>query len=97
MEAVLHKNRLLNIVLGVDKAPNIGSLPRNPTNEQRAEFEEKMEVLQRFIEKDMDARAEILIALEPNIVNTVRNIKTSSEMWKHLQDTYDRKTTRTKN
>lgn len=96
MEAILHKNRLLNIVMGEEKCPELPILPQNATSEQRTQFETKMETLKKFKEKDMDARAEILISLEANIVSMVRHIKSSSEMWKHLEDTFDRKTIRKK-
>lgn len=96
MEAILHKNRLLNIVMGEEKCPKVPILPQNATSEQRTQFETKMETLKKFKEKDMDARAEILISLEANIVSMVRHIKSSSEMWKHLEDTFDRKTIRKK-
>lgn len=96
MEAILHKSRLLNIVLGLEKAPNVGILSATATKEEKLVYESQMESLHKFKEKDMDARAEILIALEANIVNMVKNIKTSKEMWNHLQDTFDRKSTRKK-
>lgn len=96
MEAILHKNRLLNIVLGVEKAPKVEDMPQTATSEQRINHDAQMDALQKFNEKDMDARAEILISLEANIVNMVKNIKSSKEMWNHLQDTFDRKSTRKK-
>lgn len=47
-------------------------------------------------EKDQDARGDLLIVMEPSIVSLVKNYKTSYEIWKFLEETYDRKGTRQK-
>lgn len=96
MEAVLHKGRLLNIVLGLEKPPRIKKLPEFPTTAQTKEHEESMFVLQVYNDKDMDARAEILMSLESSIVTMVKNMKSSQEIWQYLQDTFDRKSMRKK-
>lgn len=47
-------------------------------------------------DKDMDARSELLISMEPAIVALVRNYKTSKEIWDFLESSYDRKSIRQK-
>lgn len=47
-------------------------------------------------DKDQDARSELLVAMEPAIVALVKGYKTSREIWKFLEDTYDRKGVRQK-
>lgn len=96
MEAVLHKGRLLNFVLGLEKPPAVRKLPKTPTEAQTREYEESIVIQQEFVNKDMDARAEILMALEPNVVTMVKNMRSSQEMWQYLQETFDRKSMRKK-
>lgn len=96
MEAVLHKSRLLNIVLGLEKAPLVTELPATPTEVQTRAHEQSKIILQAFKDKDMDARAEILMALETSVVTMVKNMKSSREIWMYLQETFDRKSTRKK-
>ena len=47
-------------------------------------------------DKDMDARAELLLAIEPSIVSLVKDKRLSKEIWDFLGETYDRKGPRQK-
>lgn len=62
---------------------------RTPAPAEPAEYE-------KWEEKDQDARADILIALAPKIVNLVKGFGTSKQIWDFLEETYNRKSTRQK-
>lgn len=47
-------------------------------------------------DKDLDARSELLISMEPAQVALIKNFKRSKEVWDYLEETYDRKSTRQK-
>ena len=51
---------------------------------------------EQWIEKDQDARADILIALSPKILLLIRNFKTSKQIWDFLCETYERRSKRQK-
>lgn len=51
---------------------------------------------EKWDDKDMDARSELLLAMEPQIVALVKNFKTSKEVWDFLESSYDRKSVRQK-
>lgn len=50
----------------------------------------------KWDDKDMDARSELLISMEPSIVSLVKNHKSSKEIWDFLESSYDRKSVRQK-
>ena len=51
---------------------------------------------EKWEERDKDARADLLMALAPSIINLVKNYKTSKEIWDFLKETYERKSPRQK-
>ena len=46
--------------------------------------------------KDQDARADILLAINAKILNLVKGMKISKEIWAFLEETYNRKSERQK-
>ena len=46
--------------------------------------------------KDQDARADILLAIDAKILNLVKAMKISKEIWDFLEETYNRKSARQK-
>ncbi|XP_037821101.1 uncharacterized protein LOC119610104 [Lucilia sericata] len=51
---------------------------------------------EQWIEKDQDARADILIALAPKILLLVRNLKSFEQIWDFLRETYEKRSKRQK-
>ena len=51
---------------------------------------------EKWNEQDQDARADLLMALSPKIINLIKNLKTSRQIWVFLQETYDRQSPRQK-
>lgn len=96
MEAILHKCRLLRIVRGEEQMPVLFPIRENATPAEIRQNEESIKMIRDFEDKDQDARAEIIVALEPDVVRMVKNFRTSSEIWSYLKETYDRKSTRKK-
>lgn len=96
MEAILHKARLLLFVYGQIRRPTVVEIPHDATEEQRRVHQKSVHDQRSFDDLEMDARSEIMISIEPNIVRMVKNFKTAREIWNYLQETYDRQSTRRK-
>lgn len=96
MEAILHKARLLPFVYGQIRRPTVVEIPHDATEEQRRVHQKSVHDQRSFDDLEMDARSEIMISIEPNIVRMVKNFKTAREIWNYLQETYDRQSTRRK-
>ncbi|KAM7350387.1 uncharacterized protein ACRADG_008991 [Cochliomyia hominivorax] len=96
MEAVLHKNRLLRMVRGEIAKPEEVIISSNPTALERKAYEEFLKKKREYEDLDQDARAEIIICVEPDIIRMIKTLKSSNEIWYYLKNTYDRKSTRKK-
>lgn len=83
MEAILYKNKLLNVLSGVKKAPKTEDIPQTTTSEQRINQDPQVDAVQKFIEKNMDA---IIVNMDANIVNMTTNMKSSKEVWKDIEN-----------
>ncbi|XP_046804768.1 uncharacterized protein LOC124419420 [Lucilia cuprina] len=95
MEAILHKSRLLRMDRVEEQMPRITPIRENATEAQIIAYEESLRKLRDYQDKDQDARAEIIVSLQPDIIKMVKNFKTSPEIWSYLKETFDRKSTRT--
>ncbi|KAI8119612.1 hypothetical protein CVS40_8861 [Lucilia cuprina] len=94
MEAILHKNRLLRMVRGEEPKPEVVVINSNATAAEKTSYVNYLKKQREYDDVDQDARAEIIIALEPDILRMVKNMESSHEIWIYLKNTYDRKCTR---
>ncbi|KNC23687.1 hypothetical protein FF38_02004 [Lucilia cuprina] len=72
------------------------TIRQDSTEEQKRVYQKSLEDQCTFDDLEQDARSELIIAIEPNIVRMVKNFKKASEVWNYLQETYDRKSIRRK-
>ncbi|XP_036345803.1 uncharacterized protein LOC118755056, partial [Rhagoletis pomonella] len=84
------------MVRGEEQRPAVECVSESATAEQQATLAKQKQLQAEHDDKDMDAKAELIIALDASIIRMVKNFKTSNEVWLYLQDTYERKSTRRK-